>query len=108
MQEPKHFIGIRHIAHPRIPRCVSEAVAETSEHCEVVSAKKYLAYFEAGKRTEDNNQDRVRRVHCNNNIRNQMATWRYHCNTPLPKLQMNSIVQQRRRRVSYQRRQEHQ
>lgn len=33
-------------------------------------------------------------MHCNNNICDEMARWRYNRNTSLAELEMNAIVQQ--------------
>src|SRR5687767_2533157 len=50
----------------------------------------------------DDNEYRVRRVNRNDNVGNKMASWRYHGNTALTKLEMNRIIEERGCRVASQ------
>jgi hypothetical protein len=57
MQKPQNLIRIRHIAHPRIPRRIFQPIAEPGQH-------------------EDDDEDGVRGVHGDDDVRDEVASWR--------------------------------
>lgn len=75
MQKPQHLIWIRHIANPRIPRRVREAIAEAREH-------------------EDDDEHGVRRVHGDDDVGDEVAGGRDDGDAALAEAQVDGVVEE--------------
>ena len=82
MQEPQHFIRIRHSSNPGVPARVRKPIAEAREH-------------------EDDDQDGVGRVHGDDDVRYEVAYGRYDGDATLSEAQMDGVVEERGCGVAY-------
>lgn len=87
MEHAEELVGVVQVPDERVPGRVGDAVAE------------------AGERERDD-EDRVRRVHGDDDVRHDVAGRRQHGDAPPPEARVDDVVQERRRRVADERREE--
>lgn len=75
VQESKNFVWVRHVAHPGVPSCVGEAVAEPSNH-------------------EDDHEDGVRRMHGDDDVRNKVAGGGEDADAALTEFEVDGVVEE--------------
>lgn len=81
MQDPEHFVRVRHDADPRVPRRVLEPVAEAGEDV-------------------DDEQHREGRVQARDDVGGEVAQAGHEGDAALPEVVVDPVVQERGSRVS--------
>ena len=73
LQKTRYLVGVRHVAHPRTPCCINEAISEAYEK-------------------EHDDENGVRRMECEDDECDQMTGWSDDCDATLSESDVHGIV----------------
>ena len=104
MEETENFVWVRHVADPGICGlyCQSKCsvflfhllfYGSREEEIRILTPRRISKSIPEPSQHENNDEDRIRRVHRNNDVRDEMARRRYNRNASLAELEMDAVVQ---------------